>query len=64
MNTIWDETEGGLTSDTNGLSYVSVLDEGGDFLTSSITEAHRINSPYILENKDTTFLEAFKSFRK
>jgi CRISPR-associated protein Csb1 len=32
----------------------------GSQLTNSILEAHRLNSPYILEGKDTTFREMLK----
>jgi CRISPR-associated protein Csb1 len=34
----------------------------GEFLTDTMLEAHRLNSPYILENKsDTSFLEKLKT---
>jgi CRISPR-associated protein Csb1 len=49
--TIWDEAERELIEPLRGLSYVRVEKEG-KYLTSSITEAHRLNSPYILEGKD------------
>src|ERR1700749_4648606 len=38
-----------------GISHVTV-NRKGKFLTDSMIEAHRINSPYLLRGKDTTFL--------
>ena len=58
--TIWDSTKQDLIAPLKGLSYVRVDDEKGAYLTSSITEAHRLNSPYILEGKDRTVLDALK----
>lgn len=43
----WDETEGDLVADLTGLSYVRVVGSDGELLTTSIQEAHRLNSPYI-----------------
>src|SRR5215207_6542841 len=43
----WDDTEGDLVADLRGLSYVRVHGSGGELLTTSIQEAHRLNSPYI-----------------
>lgn len=58
--TIWDEGKRAPVDAAEGLSYVQVNDDSGKFLTSSITESHRLNSPYILEGKDDTFLNALK----
>lgn len=55
----WDEGSQDLVPELKGLSYIRVEKEG-EYLTSSITEAHRINSPYILESKDKTFFDALK----
>jgi CRISPR-associated protein Csb1 len=46
-STCWDDAGQGLTPDLVGLSYIRVNDKGGKFLTSSVLEAHRINSVYI-----------------
>lgn len=54
--TIWDEAAGDLIESCRGLSYVRV-ERDGEYLTSSVTEAHRLNSPYILESKDTSFVD-------
>jgi CRISPR-associated protein Csb1 len=45
--TCWDEGAQELIADLGGLSYVRVTDKEGSFLTSSVLEAHRINSVYI-----------------
>lgn len=45
--TCWDEGSQTLLSDLAGLSYVRVNDKDGKFLTSSVLEAHRINSVYV-----------------
>lgn len=58
--TIWDEATNDLIPEAAGLSYVRVNDKEGNFLTSSIIEAHRLNSPYILKSKDTSFLKRLK----
>src|SRR6266568_7327138 len=50
--TLWDEANGSLR--IPGLSYVKVVKDD-KYLTSSVTEAHRLNSPYILESKDKEF---------
>jgi CRISPR-associated protein Csb1 len=52
----WDEATKELVAPLRGLSYVRV-ERGGEYLTSSIVEAHRLNSPYILESPDRSFFE-------
>jgi len=52
--TIWDNAAQDLIPACQGLSHVRVERQGA-FLTSSIVEAHRLNSPYILESKDKSF---------
>jgi len=56
----WDASTNSLPKELSGLPYISVVDETGRALTSSLLESHRINSPYILESGDTTFFEALK----
>jgi CRISPR-associated protein Csb1 len=53
----WDAAGGDLVEPLHGLPYVAVVDSGGKKVTNSILEAHRLNSPYILESKDKSFLE-------
>ncbi len=57
----WDESTKDWTDPLKGLSRIDVNDKKGAFLTSSILESHRINSPYILEGKDKSMLEILKS---
>jgi CRISPR-associated protein Csb1 len=55
----WDAGSEDLRVPLRGLSYIRV-ERDGEYLTSSITEAHRINSPYILESDDRTFFVRLK----
>lgn len=57
--TIWDEAAQKPVQDAEGISYIRV-EKKGQFLTSSILEAHRINSPYLLEGSDKTFFNELK----
>jgi CRISPR-associated protein Csb1 len=56
----WDEADQELVEPLQGLPYVDVVDEDDQPVTNSLLEAHRLNSPYILESKDETFLERLK----
>lgn len=56
---IWDEGKQELKECCKGLSYVRV-EQKGSYLTSSLTDAHRINSPYILEGGDKTFFNTIR----
>jgi CRISPR-associated protein Csb1 len=58
---IWDTASQAPVAAASGLSYIRVERKGG-FLTSSILESHRINSPYLLEGKkDRTFFNELKA---
>ena len=57
----WDAPGEKLIDDLEGLPYVRVNGNGGEILTSSVLEAHRLNSPYILEGKDKSVFEMLKS---
>lgn len=57
----WDEQADDWVKPLRGLSMVKVLDEAGLSLTNSVLEAHRLNSPYILEGKDRQVLDLLKS---
>jgi CRISPR-associated protein Csb1 len=59
--TIWDDATRDLIAACRGLSYVRVNRADGSYLTSTITESHRLNSPYILEGTDNTLHDALKS---
>lgn len=56
----WDYAAQDLTEPLKGMPYVKV-DLGNGRTTNSILEAHRLNSPYILEGGDTSFLERLSS---
>lgn len=43
-----------------GLPFVAVTDKSGAPITNSLLEAHRLNSPYILEGTDKTFFNALR----
>lgn len=55
----WDEARKDVIEPLAGISYIRV-ERDGEFLTSSILEAHRINSPYILKSKDRSFFETLQ----
>ncbi|MFO0762682.1 MAG: type I-U CRISPR-associated RAMP protein Csb1/Cas7u [Byssovorax sp.] len=52
--TCWDASAGTLVPALDGLPYIHVdIADGGEIIarTSSVLEAHRLNSPYVLEGK-------------
>jgi len=57
--TCWDATSNAPVKELAGISHVTV-ERAGAFLTDSMLEAHRINSPYLLGGKDQRFLESLK----
>ena len=58
--TSWDEAKQDLKDELKGLSHVRVM-RNGKFLTDTILESHRINSPYLLEGSDKKFFNALKA---
>jgi CRISPR-associated protein Csb1 len=56
---IWDDAADDLIEPLRGLPYILVK-RGGRGLTNSILEAHRINSPYILEGADRSVFDQLK----
>ena len=56
----WDESVNDLKPELRGISHVRVLRKG-EFLTDTVLEAHRLNSPYLLEGKDKSFFETLKN---
>ena len=58
--TVWDAANGDVDRELNGLSHVRIT-RGGEFLTDTILESHRLNSPYLLEGKDKTFFNTLKN---
>ncbi len=57
----WDTVQNDWVAALNGLPCVVVKNKEGKEITNSVLEAHRINSPYILEGKDKTFRDKLKS---
>lgn len=57
----WNEVDNDWVTPLKGLSVIKVNDKGGTPLTNSVVEAHRINSPYILEGKDKTVFDLLKN---
>ena len=57
--TCWDAAANGPVAALAGISHVTV-NRGDKFLTDSMLEAHRINSPYLLEGSDKTFFNKIK----
>lgn len=57
----WDVVADDWLTPLKGLPVVKVKDKAGKSLTNSVLEAHRLNSPYILEGKDKSFLDTLKS---
>ncbi|HEV3157862.1 MAG TPA: type I-U CRISPR-associated RAMP protein Csb1/Cas7u [Candidatus Baltobacteraceae bacterium] len=56
----WDEVADDWVKPLRGLPLVKVEKPDGTQLTNSLLEAHRLNSPYILEGKDETVLAILK----
>lgn len=56
----WDSVADDWVGPLKGLPLVKV-NRGGKPLTNSVLEAHRLNSPYILEGKDQTFFKTLQT---
>lgn len=57
----WDKSSVDWVPPLRGLPVIKVNDKEGKPLTNSVLEAHRINSPYILESKDKTVFDRLKN---
>jgi CRISPR-associated protein Csb1 len=58
----WDREADDWEAPLRGLPLVKVVDTDGEALTNSVLEAHRLNSPYILENsKDKSVFDRLKA---
>jgi CRISPR-associated protein Csb1 len=55
----WDANANDWVTPLKGLPLVAVKDKQGNPVTNSVLEAHRLNSPYILEGKDA-FVDTLK----
>lgn len=56
----WDDAARDLKPELQGLSHIRVK-RNGTFLTDSVVESHRLNSPYLLEGKDRAFIGTLKA---
>lgn len=56
----WDKVADDWVMPLRGLSVIKVNDKDGKPLTNSVLEAHRVNSPYILEGQDKTVFDKLK----
>jgi len=57
----WDTASDNWVAPLQGLPVVKVVGKTGDPLTNSVLEAHRLNSPYILEGKDKRVFDRLKT---
>jgi CRISPR-associated protein Csb1 len=57
---VWDEGKQQPVPVLDGLSHVTVTRKGA-FFTDTMLEAHRLNSPYLLEGKEASFKKELKS---
>jgi len=59
--TCWDSNENKPIEALDGISHITVV-RGKEkrFLTDSMLESHRLNSPYLLEGRDKTFFDKIK----
>ena len=57
----WDEAADDWVPPLRGLPLIKVIGAQGQPLTNSVLEAHRLNSPYILEGKDKSVFDVLKS---
>ena len=56
----WDEAADDWVMPLRGLPLIKVIDEHNRPKTNSVLEAHRLNSPYILEGKDKSVFDVLK----
>lgn len=58
---LWDEATSDVLQTVSGISHVRVHRPDGSFLTDTVLEAHRLNSPYLLAGSDRTFHDRLKA---
>lgn len=57
--TVWDMARKDIKKELKDLSHVCITHKG-EFLTDTILESHRLNSPYLLEGKDKSFFNTLQ----
>lgn len=58
--TVWNTSNQDVKEELKGISHVRI-ERNGKFLTDTILESHRINSPYLLEDSSKTFFNLLKN---
>jgi CRISPR-associated protein Csb1 len=58
--TVWDEASNDVKQPLQGLSHVRINRPDGSFLTDTILESHRLNSPYLLEDSKKAFFHSLQ----
>ena len=61
---VWDDANNRPVAVLDGISHVTVnrtVDGKSEFLTDTMLEAHRLNSPYLLASKDKAFVNQLKA---
>jgi len=59
-STCWDSATNAPVQALGGISHVTVTHKGR-FLTDTMLEAHRLNSPYLMGSKDASFINRLKT---
>jgi CRISPR-associated protein Csb1 len=59
--TLWDDATNDVVAAARGISHVKVTRADGSFLTDTVLEAHRLNSPYLLEASGRAFFDNLKT---
>ena len=59
--TVWDDIIQNVKKEFVGLSHVRVNRSDGSFLTDTVLEPHRLNSPYLLEESSKNFFDMLKA---
>lgn len=57
---VWDQERQDVKEDLKGISHVRI-ERNGSFLTDTILESHRLNSPYLLEESSKAFFNKLKN---
>ena len=61
--TVWDEVENDVIEELRGISHVKLV-KNREFLTDTILESHRLNSPYLLEGKKMKETDFYKGLKE
>ncbi len=59
--TVWDQGKQDVKAELEGISHVRINRPDSSFLTDTILESHRLNSPYLLEDSKKAFFHDLQS---